>query len=103
MLDGVTNAPGAVDGNAVQVALQLADVVAISTYAFAVSAIILFAMKYIPGLSIRAPEDVEIIGIDSHEFHDEEVGDWEMAEKHNHITQDITTSLRHAGSVGKSA
>jgi len=56
MLDGATNTLGAVDGNAIQIAHQPADVVSISAYTFTVSAIILFAMKYIPGLSIRMPE-----------------------------------------------
>ncbi|KAI5858773.1 ammonium transporter-like protein [Tricharina praecox] len=85
MLDGVTNAPGAVDGNAIQIAYQLADVVSISAYAFTASAIILFVMKYIPGLSIRAPEKVEVMGIDAHEFHNEEVGDWGMVQKDHDI------------------
>lgn len=73
LLDGFTEASGAIDGNAIQIAHQLADMVAISAYSFVVSAIILFAMKYIPGLSLRVDESVEIGGLDSHEFYQEEV------------------------------
>jgi len=73
MLDGITNAPGGIDGNGIQIAFQLADMVSISSYSFTVSAIILFAMKYIPGLNIRVDEDAEIRGLDAHEFYQEEV------------------------------
>ncbi|KAA8914587.1 methylammonium permease 3 [Sphaerosporella brunnea] len=83
MLDGVTAAPGGIDGNGLQIALQLADVISISAYSFTVSAIILFTMKYIPGLNLRVDEDVEIRGLDSHEFYNEEVGDWSSGYKEN--------------------
>lgn len=77
----MTDASGAVDGNGIQVAYQLADICAISSYSFVVSAVILLVMKYIPGLDLRVDEDAEIRGLDQHEFYMEEVGDWSAAEK----------------------
>ncbi|TGZ83814.1 ammonium transporter [Ascodesmis nigricans] len=81
MLDGMTEASGAIDGNAIQIGYQLADICAISSYSFVVSAVILMVMKYIPGLDLRVHEDAEIRGLDQHEFYMEEVGDWSAAEK----------------------
>jgi Amt family ammonium transporter len=83
MLDGVTDAPGGIDGNGLQIGHQFADVTSISAYSFCVTAAILFVMKYIPGLSLRVDEDAEIRGLDYYEFHNEEVGDWSSGQKEN--------------------
>ena len=47
-------------------------------------------MKYIPGLSIRMPGKVEFGGIDSHEFYNEEVGDWGMTQLQRTMTSSET-------------
>lgn len=77
MLDGMTSAHGAIDGNGIQVAYQLVDMVAISSYSFVVSAVVLYAMKFlgsvVPALSLRVDEGAEVRGLDNHEFYLEEV------------------------------
>ena len=83
MLDGITKGSGAIDGHAIQIGYQLADICAISSYSFVVSAMLLFGMKMIPGLNIRVDEESEIMGLDLSEFHLEEVGDWDATEKNN--------------------
>jgi Amt family ammonium transporter len=83
MLDGMTDASGSVNGNGIQIAYQLAGIAAISSYSFIVSAIILLAMKYIPGLSIRVDEITEIGGLDAYAFYMEEVGDWSAVQEEN--------------------
>ncbi len=87
MLDGFTDAPGAINGNGMQVAKQLADICAISSYSFTVSLILVFILKYagkfIPGMDLRVSEEDEIRGIDTHEFYEEEIGDWSLFE-HSH-------------------
>ena len=75
-LDGSTLAPGAWNGVGVQVARQLADISAISAWSFCVSCLLLFAMKYIPGMHLRISEDAETKGLDHDQFFDEEIGDW---------------------------
>ena len=75
-LDGVTLAPGAWNGNGVQVGRQLADITAISAYSFVVSCILLFALKYTPGLHLRVSEEAEMKGLDEDQFFDEQIGDW---------------------------
>ena len=84
LLDGATEAPGAIDGVGSQVARQLADIASISSYSFTVSLILVFILKYvgkfIPGMDLRVHEDAEINGIDNHEFIEEEVGDWSLFE-----------------------
>ncbi|KAF8535267.1 ammonium transporter AmtB-like domain-containing protein [Trichophaea hybrida] len=92
LLDGMTDAPGGIDGNGVQIAYQLAGMFSISTYSFVVSAIILFAMKYIPGLKIRVDEDAEIRGLDSHEFYQEEIGDWSAINKTDNMLGSMVVS-----------
>ena len=82
LLDGATEASGAIDGVGIQVGRQLADICAVSSYSFVVSLILAFALKYIgkfiPMMDIRIHENGEMEGLDLHEFFEEEVGDWSM-------------------------
>lgn len=98
MLDGMTSAPGAVDGNGLQIAKQLADISAISAYSFVVSAVILLIMKHlIPGLDLRLPESAEISGLDSYEFWvGETTGSWALHGKGLHVLEGVEPS---AGSI----
>ncbi|KAF2395619.1 ammonium transporter MepA [Trichodelitschia bisporula] len=82
MLDGATDAPGAIDGNGVQVGKQLAEICAISAYSFTVTCAILLVMKYIPGLHLRVSEEAEMMGLDIDQFMDEQIGDWSILEQH---------------------
>jgi ammonium transporter, Amt family len=52
----------------VQLGYQLADCVAGFSYAFFGTCIILFIMNLIPGLSLRASDEAEIVGIDDAEL-----------------------------------
>jgi Amt family ammonium transporter len=83
-LDGVTLAPGAIDGNGIQVAKQLAEIAAIASYSFTCSAIMLLIMKYIPGLHLRVTDEIELIGYDVDQFHDETIGEWSLFEAGDH-------------------
>lgn len=68
-LDGVTVIPGGwLNGNWIQVAHQLTDAVTGFSYSFGMTCIILFVMNMIPGLSLRATEEAEIVGIDEAEI-----------------------------------
>lgn len=82
LLDGATEAPGAIDGVGIQVARQLADIATVSSYSFVVSLALAFALKFIgkcvPMMDIRIHEDGEVEGLDMHEFFEEEVGDWSI-------------------------
>jgi Amt family ammonium transporter len=75
-LDGVTLAPGAIDGEGIQVGRQFAEITAISAYSFTVSCALLLIMKYIPGLHLRISDDAEEHGLDLDQFFEEEIGDW---------------------------
>jgi Amt family ammonium transporter len=66
--DGDTLAPGAIDGNGIQVAKQIAEICAIASYSFVMSLLILLLMKYIPGLNLRVTDEVEMIGYDVDQF-----------------------------------
>lgn len=46
---------------------QLADTVAITSYAFVVTMLILIVLDYIPGLSLRVSPEAELIGVDEAE------------------------------------
>ena len=81
-LDGSTQAPGAIDGNGIQVAKQLAEMSAIASYSFVVTFIILTLLKYIPYMHLRVTEEVEMIGLDIDQFFDEQIGDWSAFEQH---------------------
>jgi len=85
-LDGATLAPGGLDGVGVQVGKQLADICAISSYSFVVSAILLLILKYTPGMGLRVSEEAEMIGLDVDQFHDEQIGDWSMFEHNKPVT-----------------
>ncbi|OQE80779.1 hypothetical protein PENNAL_c0044G04384 [Penicillium nalgiovense] len=74
-LDGVTEATGGIDGNRVQVGKQLAEVCAISAYSFIVSCILLYILKFIPGMQLRVHEEVEMVGLDRSQFIDEQIGE----------------------------
>lgn len=81
-LDGLgTEAPGAMDGNGKQVGLQLAEICAISGYSFVVSCILLYIIKFIPGMHLRVSEEAEMIGLDVDQFFDEQIGDWTLLEQ----------------------
>jgi Amt family ammonium transporter len=91
-LDGIpTLAPGAIDGNGIQVGKQLAEICAIAGYSFTMSAAMLLIMKYIPGLHLRVSDDAEILGYDLDQFNDEVVGEWALFES----DQQPTTHLTH--------
>lgn len=81
-LDGASQYPGGLDGVGVQVGKQLAEITAISSYAFGVSCILLYALKYIPFMHLRVTEEAEMIGLDLDQFFDEQIGDWSMMEQH---------------------
>ncbi|KAJ9482982.1 hypothetical protein VN97_g10435 [Penicillium thymicola] len=74
-LDGVTEATGGIDGNGVQVGKQLAEVCAISAYSFIVSCILLYILKFIPGMQLRVDEEAEVVGLDRAQFIDEQIGE----------------------------
>lgn len=59
---------GWLNGHYMQLAYQLADSVAGFAYSFGGTCIILFVMNLIPGLSLRASEEAEILGIDDAEL-----------------------------------
>jgi Amt family ammonium transporter len=74
-LDGVTEIPGGwINHHYIQLGYQLADSVTGFAYSFVGTCIILFIMNLIPGLSLRAPEEDEILGID-----DAEIGEFAVS------------------------
>lgn len=74
-MDGVTEIDGGwINKNYIQLGYQLADSVSGMAYAFFGTCIILFVMNLIPGLSLRAPEEDEIMGID-----DAEIGEFAVS------------------------
>jgi Amt family ammonium transporter len=81
MLDGVTSAPGGIDGNGIQVGKQFAEITAISAYSFLMSCALLYILKYIPGMHLRVTEEAEMMGLDIDQFFDEQIGDWGMSEE----------------------
>lgn len=74
-LDGASVFSGAIDGNGIQVAKQLGEIAAISAYSFSVSICLLTILKYIPGLHLRVTDEVEELGYDLDQFHDETIGE----------------------------
>ncbi|KAE8133212.1 ammonium transporter AmtB-like domain-containing protein [Aspergillus pseudotamarii] len=85
-LDGSTTIDGGwINHNYIQLAYQLADSVTGMAYSFFGSCIILFIINLIPGLSLRAPEEDEIMGID-----DAEIG--EFAYDYVEITRDVISA-----------
>jgi Amt family ammonium transporter len=81
MLDGITSAPGGIDGNGIQVGKQFAEITAISAYSFLMSCALLYILKYIPGMHLRVTEEAEMMGLDIDQFFDEQIGDWGMFEE----------------------
>ena len=80
-LDGLgTQAPGAIDGNGIQVAKQLAEIAAIASYSFCVSLVLLLGLKYIPGMHLRVQDEQEMLGLDLDQFFDETIGEWSLWE-----------------------
>ncbi|EPY51242.1 ammonium transporter Amt1 [Schizosaccharomyces cryophilus OY26] len=68
-LDGSTgNSGGWLSHHYIQLGYQLADTVACAAYSFVVSCALLFAMNYIPGLSLRVSRDDEVLGLDNVEI-----------------------------------
>ncbi|KAL3449571.1 ammonium transporter AmtB-like domain-containing protein [Aspergillus insuetus] len=82
-LDGVTEIDGGwINQNYIQLGYQLADSVSGMAYSFFGSCLILFIINMIPGLSLRASEEDEILGID-----DAEIG--EFAYDYVELTRDV--------------
>ena len=77
-LDGSTYQGGGLDGNGVQIGRQLAEVCAIAGYAFVVSGVLLYVINWIPGLRLRANEEIEVEGLDQTLLADEQIGDWSV-------------------------
>ena len=68
-LDGVNTGSSSYPGgwlnhNYKQLYIQIAYVVAATAYSFAMSAILAYAINYIPGLHLRASEEAELLGMD---------------------------------------
>jgi Amt family ammonium transporter len=66
-LDGVnvgTGFGGWLIRNWKQMYIQIAYIVACTAYSFVVSALIAYAINYIPGLRLRASEEAELLGMD---------------------------------------
>jgi len=92
-LDGVTLAPGGIDGNGVQIARQLAEIAAIASWSFVCSVIMLMILKYIPGLHLRVQDDVEADGLDIDQFYGEVIGEWSLFETENSGTATLTQGI----------
>jgi Amt family ammonium transporter len=73
---------GGMDGVGVQIGRQLAEICAIASYSFVVSCILLYALKYIPGMHLRVTSEAEMMGLDLDQFGDEQIGDWSIMEQH---------------------
>jgi len=61
---------------------QLADSVTGFAYSFGGTCIILFLMNLIPGLSLRASEQAEVLGMD-----DAEIGEFAVSPLHCHLLE----------------
>lgn len=102
-LDGIpTLASGAVDGNGVQIAKQLAEIAAIMSYSFTCSVIMLMGLKYTPFLNLRVSDEVEDLGVDLDQFHDEVIGEWSnfTVEQHGY-TQGLSATQARASVSGQ--
>jgi ammonia channel protein AmtB len=88
-LDGVTEIDGGwINHNYIQLGYQLADSVSGFAYSFFGTCIILFVMNLIPGLSLRAPEEDEIMGID-----DAEIGEFAVSSSPFNCNLTLLTSF----------
>jgi Amt family ammonium transporter len=92
ILDGVTSAPGGIDGNGMQVGKQFAEITAISAYSFVVSYALLYILKYIPGMHLRVSDEAETMGLDIDQFFDEQVGDWSLFETTHGLPEPMKSS-----------
>jgi Amt family ammonium transporter len=91
-LDGFTVIPGGwLNQHWIQLGYQLADSVSGGVYSFGGTCIILFVMNLIPGLSLRATEEAEILGID-----DAEIG--EFAYDYVELTREVLNDTEDASS-----
>jgi Amt family ammonium transporter len=82
-LDGFTEIPGGwLNRHWVQLGYQLADSVAGMAYSFVLTCVIAFLINLIPGLSLRATEEAEVLGID-----DTEIG--EFAYDYVELTREV--------------
>lgn len=92
-LDGAHYIEGGwLDRHWIQLAYQLADSCAGGAYSFAGTCAVLFVMNLVPGLSLRASEEAEILGID-----DAEVG--EFAYDYVELTREVLVDVdNEAGS-----
>ena len=77
---------GWLNRNWVQLGYQLADSVSGGVYSFGGTCLILFVMNLIPGLSLRASEEAEILGID-----DAEIG--EFAYDYVELTREVLNDM----------
>lgn len=95
-LDGSTEIDGGwINQNYIQLGYQLADSVTGMAYSFFGSCLILFIINMIPGLSLRVPEEDEILGID-----DAEIG--EFAYDYVELTRDVINgSTEHIDGASK--
>ncbi|WPH04652.1 Hypothetical protein R9X50_00754500 [Acrodontium crateriforme] len=100
-LDGVTLAPGGWNGNAIQVGKQFAEITSISAYSFIVTCILLFILKYIPGMHLRVSEEAEMKGLDLDQFCDEQIGDWSFFEKEDMVHHGIVERVGEAPSMSE--
>ncbi|KAI9844424.1 MAG: ammonium transporter Amt1 [Sclerophora amabilis] len=95
-LDGSTEIDGGwLNQNYVQLGYQLADSVAGMAYSFGVTCLILFIMNLIPGLTLRASEEEEMLGID-----DAEIGEfaYDFVELTREILNDpVESSSKYSG------
>lgn len=91
-LDGFSVISGGwLNHNWIQLGYQLADSVSGGVYSFGGTCIILFVMNLIPGLSLRATEEAEILGID-----DAEIG--EFAYDYVELTREVLNADEETGS-----
>lgn len=93
-LDGVSLSPGGINGNAIQVGKQFAEITAISSYSFIVSCLLLLVLKYTPGMHLRVSEEAEMRGLDLDQFFDEQIGDWAAFEPMEKITHGVELDRR---------
>ncbi|OGE56312.1 hypothetical protein PENARI_c003G06777 [Penicillium arizonense] len=93
-LDGTEIAGGWINHHWVQLGYQLADSVSGFAYSFFGTCLILFLINLIPGLSLRAPEEDEIMGID-----DAEIG--EFAYDYVEIRRDVVNGVEAAETSSK--
>ncbi|CAO3630523.1 unnamed protein product [Mucor fragilis] len=78
---------GWLDGNWIQVPVQLAAIVSVSAWSFVVTYIILVVLNKIPSLKLRLADEDEIIGTDWAEMGERAYGYLPMDEEHAQIQQ----------------